>query len=289
MSNENGQQTVKLQEMKKLPIKIKEKDGCQVIDARELHNYLEVGRDYSNWVKGRIKEYGFIENEDFEVFAQIGENSKGGRPAKEYAITLDMGKELAMVEKNEKGREARKYFIAVEKAFKEELLQKLEETQSPQLEETASYKEGEIFISKLGTRKIKGMFKNGELWFGLSTIMKHLGYSGGSKNYAEKFGKRFCYYYEEDKLKIWFVNKEWVDVFLKNVKGDVVQFEQVSVLYNDLFRIKIGRDGVNDEYSFIFTDKQMNNIIQLLASFKQKPGIVTEILTLIMEGKKNDN
>lgn len=97
-------------------IKITEKDGRKAVNARELHAFLGVGKDFSSWIKERIFKYGFIENQDFEVFTQIGENLQGGRPAIEYALSLDMAKELSMVENNEKGRQARKYFIECEKA-----------------------------------------------------------------------------------------------------------------------------------------------------------------------------
>ena len=87
----------------------------ETVSARELHAFLGVGRDFTNWVKGRISEYDFVENQDFVVFAQTGENSTGGRPSTEYYITLDMAKELSMVERNDKGKQARKYFIECEK------------------------------------------------------------------------------------------------------------------------------------------------------------------------------
>lgn len=96
-------------------ITITEKNGEKAVSARELHQFLGVGRDFSNWIKNRIEEYGFVENQDFEVFAKIGENPNGGRPSKEYAISLDMAKELSMVEKTEKGKLARLYFIEMEK------------------------------------------------------------------------------------------------------------------------------------------------------------------------------
>ena len=96
-------------------VKITEQNGQRAVLARELHQFLEVGRDFSTWIKGRIEEYEFIEHQDFEVFTQFGENSIGGRPAKEYALTLDMAKELSMVEKTEKGKQARRYFIEMEK------------------------------------------------------------------------------------------------------------------------------------------------------------------------------
>ncbi len=88
-------------------------------DARKLHEFLQVGRDYSNWIKDRIEEYGFQENQDFISFRQNGRKPQGGRPSTEYHITLDMAKELAMVERNEQGRAARRYFIECEKKLHE--------------------------------------------------------------------------------------------------------------------------------------------------------------------------
>lgn len=87
------------------------------VNARELHAFLKVKRDFSNWIKGRISKYDFIENQDFIVFAKIGENLNGGRPSIEYATTLDMAKELSMVENNEQGKQARRYFIKCEKVL----------------------------------------------------------------------------------------------------------------------------------------------------------------------------
>jgi len=85
------------------------------VNARDLHKFLKVGRDFTTWVKGRIEQYLFIENVDFIIFSQSGEKPKGGRPTVEYHLTLDMAKELSMVENNEEGRKARRYFIRCEK------------------------------------------------------------------------------------------------------------------------------------------------------------------------------
>jgi phage anti-repressor protein len=103
-----------------IPIQLQEIEGVQteVVSARELHQFLGVGRDFSNWVKDRISTYQFVENQDFVVFAKFGENPKGGRPATEYALTLDTAKELAMLENNEKGKQIRRYFIDREKDFR---------------------------------------------------------------------------------------------------------------------------------------------------------------------------
>lgn len=99
-------------------IPIKNSDGRTVVNARDLHEFLESRKDFSSWIKDRIERYDLAENEDYVVFTEFGENSKGGRPKKEYALTLDAAKELSMVEGNEKGKQARKYFIACEKKLK---------------------------------------------------------------------------------------------------------------------------------------------------------------------------
>ena len=83
----------------------------QLCNARELHTFLDIGKDYSTWVKNRINEYGFTQDEDYLVITE----RTNGRPRKEYHITLDMGKELGMVERNERGRQIRKYFIECER------------------------------------------------------------------------------------------------------------------------------------------------------------------------------
>lgn len=91
-------------------------ESINSVDARELHDFLDVGRDFSNWIKGRIDQYGFVENIDYVVVANMGE----GQPANkiDYALSIDMAKELSMVERNDNGRQARKYFIQCEKALK---------------------------------------------------------------------------------------------------------------------------------------------------------------------------
>ncbi len=78
-----------------------------------------MGRDFTSWVKGRIEQYGFVEYEDYEVFTKSGENPLGGRPLGEYFISVDMAKELCLVENNEKGRACRRYFIACEHTVRE--------------------------------------------------------------------------------------------------------------------------------------------------------------------------
>ena len=86
----------------------------QLCNARELHSFLEIKNKYADWIKDRINEYGFIQDEDYFIITE----RTNGRPRKEYHITLDMGKELGMVERNERGRQIRQYFIRCERTLK---------------------------------------------------------------------------------------------------------------------------------------------------------------------------
>ncbi len=88
---------------------------CNAVNARDLHRFLENKDGFAHWITDRISQYGFVEHRDFEVLGQIPQNPQGGRPTKEYALTVGMAKELAMVERNERGKQARAYFIECEK------------------------------------------------------------------------------------------------------------------------------------------------------------------------------
>ncbi|MFQ3503199.1 antA/AntB antirepressor family protein [Escherichia coli] len=88
-----------------------------LVNARDLHGFLEVGKDFSNWIRARLNEYGFVENLDYILFSPNLAKTPGRR-RKEYHLTLDTAKELAMVERNEKGRQIRRYFIECEKKLR---------------------------------------------------------------------------------------------------------------------------------------------------------------------------
>uniref|UniRef100_UPI0025BEBEEA antA/AntB antirepressor family protein n=1 Tax=Candidatus Symbiopectobacterium sp. TaxID=2816440 RepID=UPI0025BEBEEA len=85
-------------------------------NARDLHAFLEVGKRFASWITERIAEYGFFENQDYMIASQSWEaKNRGGHNRKDYHLTLDTAKELAMVERNEQGRQVRRYFIECEK------------------------------------------------------------------------------------------------------------------------------------------------------------------------------
>ena len=95
-------------------------NAVETVSARELHEFLGNGDMFANWIKNRISEYDFVENQDYVSFLVATKKPNGGRPSTEYFITLDMAKELSMVERNEKGKQARRYFIECEKKLKEQ-------------------------------------------------------------------------------------------------------------------------------------------------------------------------
>jgi len=92
--------------------------GIQTVNARELHTFLEVGKDFSTWIKDRISQFGFEEGIDYSP--ESGNRSDGlpGKPRLEYHLSLDMAKEVSMLEKTPKGKFARQYFIECEKRLR---------------------------------------------------------------------------------------------------------------------------------------------------------------------------
>ena len=92
-------------------IKVTYDNDRPVVSARELHDFLEVKTAYKDWFP-RMCEYGFTEGQDFCSFLS---ESTGGRPAQDAALTIDMAKEICMIQRSEKGKQARQYFIQLEK------------------------------------------------------------------------------------------------------------------------------------------------------------------------------
>ena len=103
-------------------IKITEKDGRTVVSARELHEFLEVKTSFKDWSK-RMLEYGFEENQDYLPLKNERQVPHQGSfrliTEIDYALTIDAAKEIAMRQRSDKGKEARVYFISVEKKYRQ--------------------------------------------------------------------------------------------------------------------------------------------------------------------------
>ena len=99
-------------------IKITEYKGNQAVSARDLHKFLEITERFSSWFE-RMLQYGFVENQDFtsaKSFTLV--NNGAQREIDDYALTLDCAKEISMIQRSKKGKEAREYFIECEKQLR---------------------------------------------------------------------------------------------------------------------------------------------------------------------------
>ena len=87
------------------------------LSARELHEFLQIETPFKKWFL-RMAEYGFNQNFDYrQVMDKNVQNPKGGRPSTDYEITLDMAKEIAMIQRSEKGKQIRQYFLELERKW----------------------------------------------------------------------------------------------------------------------------------------------------------------------------
>ena len=93
----------------------KNSQGIETVNARELHAFLEVKTRFNDWIANRISEFGFTENKDF---VSLTENLVSGGKQNVFHISIDMAKELSMLERNDKGKQARLYFIECERIAK---------------------------------------------------------------------------------------------------------------------------------------------------------------------------
>ncbi|BAD65389.1 phage anti-repressor protein [Shouchella clausii KSM-K16] len=91
--------------------------GNLLVSGRDLHEFLEIKTPYAKWFE-RMKEYGFVEQVDFIVTDIFVPNSKGGKQTQvDHHIKIDMAKEISMIQRNEKGKQARQYFLELEKMW----------------------------------------------------------------------------------------------------------------------------------------------------------------------------
>jgi phage anti-repressor protein len=101
--------------MKEL-ISIQVQEGKQAVSARELYNFLEVKTEFARWCS-RMFEYGFEEGRDFSSFLT---KTLNGRPSIDYILSIDTAKEISMIQRSEKGKIARQYFLECEKKLMEQ-------------------------------------------------------------------------------------------------------------------------------------------------------------------------
>ena len=169
-------------------IKIEERNGEQLVSGRELHQFLESSERFSRWWE-RMLSYGFKENEDFtSVQKSTVVNNGAKKEIGDYIMKLSMAKELSMIQRNEKGKQAREYFIKCEEAWNspEMILARASQIQAKMLE---TWKDKVILLEKkIEEDKPKVIFagavetsKTSILIGELAKLIKQNGYDIGQK------------------------------------------------------------------------------------------------------------
>lgn len=239
MGKDLGNKNVNLLKIRKRKLE----DGQQLVSARDLHEFLGIGRDFTTWFKNRIAKYGFLENEDYIV---IWSDTKSGGDVNftgnanqmvalgcsiDYALTIDMSKELSMVENNEKGQQARKYFIACEKKLKEVTLKSLPQDYLTALKALVKSEEEKALMQPQVEYYQKVLNPDSDASFTkfvtMTAIAKDLQMSAQKLNGAlnvlgiiYKQGKTWCFYKEyEDRVP------EYADYFITEF-GQTLKFTE---------------------------------------------------------------
>lgn len=178
------------------------------VDVRQLHVWLGVGEKFTTWIEKRILECGFDSEIDYVSFSGKPANSVG-RPRLDYYISFDMAKELAMLEKNDKGRQARKYFIEAEKKLKN-LQQPMDELEmlalvvKSQLEQRASMRVLEASVGTLTdeVRAIKAASYIEEGYVTISGFLSLIGVKNKTPNEIKILGMQVAKYCKENGVSI---------------------------------------------------------------------------------------
>jgi len=135
-----------MQELVKIQVKWFGEKKVNAVDGRELHRFLGVETRFNDWMDRRIYKFNFKENRDFIRYSEMSSEGRGGQNRIEYALSLNMAKELCMVENNDMGKQAREYFIEMEERAKA-----IPETKPMQLPDWAIEGQGVAsFLSRYG-------------------------------------------------------------------------------------------------------------------------------------------
>lgn len=166
---------------------------CQVVNARDLHEFMEVGKKFASWINGRISKYKFQENVDFacisqETFKKYGgsidfpnlgnqKSGRGGdRRSKEYLLTPNMAKELGMIENNPKGHQIRRYFIECEKQYLEGRLSEVTPVPPRVASPAPDLLAGLPRVFEFEGQPVRVLVQDGLSWFVVKDMIEALGY-----------------------------------------------------------------------------------------------------------------
>lgn len=232
--------------------------GEKVVYGTELHAVLGVKSNFRDWIKNRLKDCDAVENEDFESFAK--NLSKGGRPQIEYIIKLDTAKEMAMMERNSKGKQVRRYFIQIEKKYKQaglimgqetqalfETFQKFMEMQTKFMEKQAA------FNNEIAT-KVESMQKD----FPKNCIEDSLRME---KELSVRERKKYLYGLVEENAELRGIG---VNSFLHVMYGEIErEFDVILNSYRSVYRSEMGKPDAGMMETIAANDRFYNLAVRL--------------------------
>jgi phage anti-repressor protein len=157
-------------------IKVTEENGKQVVSARELHKFLESTERFSTWFERQL-QYGFIENEDYIGCKEF--NTLANQEVMNYAVSFSMAKEISMIQRTDKGKQARAYFIECEKQLQSKAPKTLKEALILALQQ-----QEQIELLEAKTENLNTVLDNLLEWVSILKVAKH------NKVHEKKFNWR---------------------------------------------------------------------------------------------------
>lgn len=245
--------------------------GKKLVSARDLYNFLEVKSRYNDWINNRIKKYEYLEEIDY---TKILVQCVRGQNEYDYAITLDMAKELSMVENNKKGKEARKYFIAMEREVS--LLKEENKKLYDVATSTKELKEREYEANKIkySLRNVKQLLLDADYTTLEQTINTII-----SVHINLRKEDRYKYYKDMSTTEY----KQHIREFVYNKLGEAMQIKCLEDnLYTTVaFKVRDNLSRKLLETHRRATSKYISSINKELDNYKEKFDIPTEELFFI--------
>jgi len=223
--------------MKEL-IKITEYKNRKIVNARELHRFLGSKQQFGNWIENRIKKYGFELNKDYVIAYydykgnflgdSLNKNIKTDSQVhtKDYGLTIDTAKEIAMVENNARGRQARRYFIEVEKQWQQGVAIDTDQITRKELASMViqSEEEKEKYKKELEQAKPKAEFADQitetDNLIDLGQAAKTLGLPFGRNKFMKQLRADGIFFKNKNEPKQYYIDKDYFRLKEKLIQRD---------------------------------------------------------------------
>lgn len=199
-------------------IKISETENRNTVSARDLHEFLDISTDFTTWCK-RMFEYGFEEEVDYTLI-KIGERNSHNKI--DYALTLDCAKEISMLQRTDRGKQARKYFIECEKKLKQTIPKQLSRKELAYMvieaEEKAERLQLEIDTKHKPRSQFVDVVFNSDSLINIGQAAKILGLGFGRNTLFKKLKEQGVLFKNSNEPKQQFIEKGYFKIKEKTFK-----------------------------------------------------------------------